>query len=215
MDYAAARKNMVECQVRTNKVIDPKVVAALLDVPREAFVPARQMSIAYIDEDIQVAPGRFLLEPMVAARLLQAAEVTAGARVLVAAAGTGYEASLLAAMGAEVTAVDTVEDVLRTTLWASGEGRVKAVVASPVNGLPERGPFDVIVIPGAVPQVPKALLDQLADGGRLVTVIKAAEGVIGTATLFVRANGVVASRPLFDAATPVLPDFVPAAQFVF
>lgn len=227
MDYAAARANMIECQVRTNKVIDPDVIAALGTVAREAFVPEALRPVAYIDEDLTVAPGRYLLEPMVVGRLLQAAEIKKQDRALDFATGTGYGAALLAHLAGSVTAVDSrasLLDLARRALAAAtvpvtfAEAPLDGVLAQ-VEGLTSGG-FDVILVSGAVPKVPAGLLDLLADGGRLVAVEKpevAGGGVqpMGKAVLYVKQDGVAAARVLFDAATPLLPEFAPKPQFVF
>lgn len=227
MDYAAARANMVECQVRTNKVIDPDVIAAMATVPREAFVPEALRPVAYIDEDLTVAPGRFLLEPMIIARLLQSAEIKKTDRALDFATGTGYGAALLAQLAGTVTALDSRASLLDLARRALATAPVPVTfVEAPLDGVLAQADglvgqsFDVILICGALPKVPAALLDLLADGGRLVTILKpevagGGEPPMGSATLFVKRGGVAAGRTLFDSATPLLPEFAPKPQFVF
>jgi protein-L-isoaspartate(D-aspartate) O-methyltransferase len=218
MDYAAARKNMVECQVRTNKVIDPVVVAALSEVARELFVPESLKGVAYIDEDLPVAPGRVLVEPMIVARLIQSAGVRAGDRVLEIATGTGYGAAVLKAMGADVTALDSDAAILasaKSATAAAGYDGITFVQGPLTAGASEKAPFDVILITGAVESVPPSVLDQLAEGGRLVAVVRPAGTGIGTATLYVKAGKVASPRPLFDAATPALAEFAPKPHFSF
>lgn len=227
MDYAAARANMIECQVRTNKVIDPSVIAALGTVPREAFVPEALRPVAYIDEDLTVAPGRYLLEPMIIGRLLQSADVKKTDRALDFATGTGYGAALLTHLAGSVTAVDSRASLLDLARRALASANVPVTfVEAPLDGALSQteglaaGGFDIILVSGAVPQVPAALLDLLADGGRLVAVEKsevAGGGVqpMGKAVLYVKQGGVVAPRILFDSATPLLPEFAPKPQFVF
>ncbi len=214
MDYAAARKNMVECQVRTNKVIDQRVVDALSAVPREAFVRPDQAGFAYIDEDLPLGGGRVLMEPMVIARLMQAAALRAGERVLVVGAGSGYIAALAAKIGAVVTAQDVegpTTPQARTAAAAYGFTlSVTADLAQPVAG-----PFDVILFAGAVADGLDAYGAALVEDGRMLAVVYDTAGVIGKATLFVRDGGVVSNRVLFDAACPVLPEFAARPKFVF
>src|SRR6185437_10289439 len=119
LDYSEARNNMVDSQVRPNKVIDPRIIAAMRDLPREAFVPPQARDLAYIDEDVPLGHGRYLLEPMVIARLVQLLAPEEGEHALVIACGTGYGAALLAACGVRVTALEEDRDLLqaaRTTL---------------------------------------------------------------------------------------------------
>ncbi|MFD2263063.1 protein-L-isoaspartate O-methyltransferase [Lacibacterium aquatile] len=218
MDYAAARKNMIECQVRTNKVIDPVVVDAMSEVARELFVPESLKGVAYIDEDLPVAPGRVLVEPMIAARMIQSAGVKAGEKVLEIATGTGYGAALLKAMGAEVTALDSDAAILasaKSATSAAGYDGITFVQGALTTGAADKGPFDVILITGAVESVPPSILDQLADGGRLVAVVRPAGTGIGVATLFIKAGHIASPRSLFDAATPALAEFAPKPHFSF
>jgi len=216
-DFATARLNMVEGQVRPNKVVDQRVVDAMLAVPRELFVPKAARGIAYVDEDIPVAPGRFLIEPMVLARMLQEARVTPDDIVLVIGAGTGYSAAVLSRVAATVVALESDADLARrasATLQEQGAENAVVVEAPLAEGYPRQAPYDVVLIDGAVSAVPDALLGQLAEGGRLVGVV-AEEGRLGRARLFERRGGAVAGRVLFEAGTPLLPGFAPAPRFVF
>lgn len=229
MDFAKARLNMVDGQLRPNKVTDAALLAAMGEVPREAFLPAERRALAYADEDVPVGPGsgvagsgvaafdvpgRHLLEPMVFARLVQAAEVTAGTRVLVVAAGVGYGAAVLARCGARVVALEA-PGPLADALPARVPG--VTVVSGPVTeGWAAAAPYDVILIEGAVEHVPAAIEAQLAEGGRLLTVIAAPRRfVLGRAVRRVRLAGTVTEVPLFDAGTPVLAEFRRAPAFVF
>jgi protein-L-isoaspartate(D-aspartate) O-methyltransferase len=214
MDFAKARQNMIEGQLRPNKVTDGPLLAAMGEVPREAFLPPTKWALAYADEDVEIAPGRWLLEPMVFARLVQAAEVKPGTRVLVVAASTGYGAAVLARMGARVVALEApgpLAEALARTAPA-----VQAVVGPVAAGWAAASPYDVILIEGAVAQVPEALLAQLAEGGRLLAVRAAKRpGVLGRAVKLVKLSGTVTEVVLFEAGTPELPEFRPAPAFVF
>jgi protein-L-isoaspartate(D-aspartate) O-methyltransferase len=217
MDYAAARLNMVESQIRTNKVTDERIIGAMLNLPRERFVPKQLRGIAYVDEDIQIGNGRYLMEPMVIARLLQVANIGARDIVLAVGVGAGYDAAVLSRLSATVVALES-----ESTL-ASGASRLLAelgmdnvaVVEGPLaSGYPRQAPYDVIVLGGAVEEIPAALYDQLAEGGRLVAVV-APPGEPGRAVLAIRTQGAISARAVFDAATHRLPGFAREPGFVF
>ena len=215
-DFAAARHLMVESQIKPNGVTDAAVLAALASTPREDFVPKGVRAIAYVDEDVAVGGGRFLMEPRVFAKLLQAAEVEAHELVLDIACGTGYSTAVLARLAASVVAVESDADLVATaTAKLAGIGATNATVVAgdPRLGHPDQGPYDVIVIEGAVEQVPQALLDQLADDGRLLAVVRTRRQ--GVATLFERTAGVIGHRPLFDAGVPLLAGFELEPGFSF
>jgi protein-L-isoaspartate(D-aspartate) O-methyltransferase len=217
MDYAQRRRNMVESQIRTNKVTDEALIEALLEIPRERFVPEAYKGVAYVDEDLSVGEGRYLMEPMVLARLLQFAEVKASDVVLDVGCSTGYATALLARLAKRVVGVEGNAHLAATaknTLKLLGFSNAEIVKAQMVEGAPEYGPYDVILIDGAVDGVPPSLTAQLAEGGRLVTVVRARPG-LGRATLTEKIGGVVSSRELFDAATPLLPGFIAEESFVF
>jgi protein-L-isoaspartate(D-aspartate) O-methyltransferase len=217
MDYGTARLNMVESQVRTNKVTDSKVVAALLAVPRERFVPEKLRGVAYVDEDLPLGGARYLLEPMVLARLLQAAQLKPSHRVLDVGAATGYATAILARLAASVVALEQeprLADEARRNLHELMVNNVSVVTGDLAAGNQKSAPYDVILVNGAIAGVPPALKAQLAEGGRLATVIKAGAGM-GQATLFTRVGDSLSGRVIFDAGTPLLPGFVPQESFVF
>lgn len=216
MDYAAARRNMVESQLRPNKVTDLALLDALASVPREAFVPASLRGVAYVDEDIPLGRGRFLMEPMILGRLLELAAVRPSDVALVVGAGVGYSAAVLARVASRVVALEADRELAQQTapaLRTLGAATVAVVEGALADGAPQLAPFDVVLFDGAVDHVPPAILEQLAEGGRLVAVIKV--GGIGRATLMTRQAGVVASRIAFDAGVPTLPGFEPPAAFTF
>ncbi len=219
-DYAAARNNMVDSQVRPNKVTDPRILDAMRALPREEFVPPSLAPVAYIDEDLPLGGGRVLMEPMVIARLVQLARVRPGERALVIAAGTGYGAALVAACGASVTALDDDEAFLAIALRVLPRyaPAVKIVHGPLAAGLTDGAPWDVILLEGAVSEIPAALAGQVAPGGRLVTVL-GADGVGGRAVLAEPAGTPDAprlrAREAFDCSTPLLPGLRPAPAFVF
>jgi len=214
---ALARRKMVENQIRTNKVTDEAVVEAFAEVPRERFVPAAKAGIAYVDEDLAVAPGRFLMEPMVLARLIQALEVKPGDMLLDVAPAGGYSTAVLGRLAGTVVAVEedaALAGQANDTLNALGADNAVVVVGRHAEGYAKQAPYDAVLINGAVAAVPPALFAQLAEGGRLAAVVKPAGG-LGQATLYRKVNGLPAPRPLFDAGTPLLPGFAPAPGFTF
>ncbi|MFN0043161.1 MAG: protein-L-isoaspartate O-methyltransferase family protein [Alphaproteobacteria bacterium] len=214
--FAAARHNMVESQIRTNKVTDPGLLGALLEVPRENFVPAALQGIAYVDEDLDLGGGRFLMEPMVMARLIQIAEPRAGDKALVIGCSSGYSTAVLGRLCASVVAVESdgmlASQAARTL---ADLGLTNAVVERGAldDGCAVRGPYEVILFDGAIEILPEAILDQLAEGGRLVGVV--IERGIGRGTLVLRRGGVISRRSVFDAAVPTLPGFRAPPGFVF
>jgi protein-L-isoaspartate(D-aspartate) O-methyltransferase len=211
MDYATARLNMVESQVRTNKVTDPKVVAALLAVLRERFVPEKLRGVAYVDKDLPLGGARYLLEPMVLARLLQAAQITPADRVLDVGPGTGYSTAILGRLALSVVALEQearLAEEARRLLHELMVNNASVVTGDPAGGNPKSAPYDVVLVNGALAGLPPTLKAQLADGGRLAAVIKSGAGM-GRATLFTRVGDVVSGRIIFDAGTPLLPGFVP------
>lgn len=217
MDYAAARANMVGSQLRTNKVTDLGLLEAFETVPRELFVPADRRGVAYVDEDLAIADGRYLMKPMVLARLMQEAAIEAGDIVLDIGCGSGYSSAILAKVAATVVAVESdkrLAEEANQILSGQGNDNVVVVEAALDEGYPKQAPYNVIFIGGSVADVPKAICDQLIDGGRLVAVVRDRPG-LGRARLMQRTGDVVSSRVLFDAATPFLPGFTREAGFVF
>ncbi len=217
IDYTAARLNMVESQLRTNRVTDVALLEAFEQVPRELFVPEELRGVAYVDEDLAVGHGRYLMEPRVLARLLQAARPEPQDIVLDIGCGTGYATVILARLSATVVALEDGGGLAARANEVLGELEVgnAVVVEGPLNeGYANQAPFNVIVVNGAVAEVPSVISGQLAEAGRLVTVVRNSAGM-GRAILMQHIGGVVSSRTLFDAAVPVLPGFEVEPGFVF
>jgi len=215
--FDAARIRMIESQLRPNKVADERVLRAFASTRRELFVPEHLRRVAYIDEDLPLGGGRYLMEPMVAARLLQAAEVEPGDTALVVGAGTGYEAALTGALARNAIALEEDPELARRARAALVDHAIAVVnvVEGPLrDGYRARAPYDVILFGGAIAEVPTEIASQLAEGGRLLAVVRH-ETAVGRATLTTRTGGVLARRVIFDAATPVLPGFSPKPAFVF
>lgn len=216
MNYAIARDNMVRSQVRPNKVTDERVLAAMSTLPRELFVPPALRGIAYVDEDIALGGGRFLMEPAVLARLIQAAEIGGGDVVLDVGCGTGYSAAILSSLANTVVALECDKALAARAgeiLRELGIDNVVLLEGELADGYPKQAPYQAIVLDGAVEAVPARLGEQLADGGHLVAVVGVSSP--GRATVMTRTGGVASSRVLFEAAVGVLPGFAGEPRFVF
>ncbi|MSP03801.1 MAG: protein-L-isoaspartate O-methyltransferase [Acetobacteraceae bacterium] len=217
VDFADARKKMVDGQIRPNKVSNPAILAALRSLPRERFVPAAQAALAYADEPVPLGNGRVLAEPRAIAKLIQLCAPEVGARVLVVAAGTGYGAAVMAACGTLVTALEEDEallDIARPALAALAPA-VGIVDGRLAAGWSAGAPYDIILIEGAVDTVPPEIAAQLRPGsGRLVTV-RAGRGLASQAMIAEMTPAGLSTRDAFDCAMPVLPSLRAAPGFVF
>lgn len=217
-DFALARRNMIDGQLRPNRVTNAQLLAAVSELPRERFLPEGLQSVAYADDDVPLGGGRYLMEPMVLARLIQALQPQPGDQALVVASGRGYGAALLSKLVKSVVAVESDANLAAAAERTAKElalSGVRQIVGPLEGGDVPGGPFDAILIEGAVRQVPQVILGQLAPGGRLTTVVAGPEGVLGVAQLFVKEGDVASARPLFDAGTPLLPGFAPPPRFTF
>jgi protein-L-isoaspartate(D-aspartate) O-methyltransferase len=215
-DYVKIRTNMVDSQLRPNKVSDPALLDAFLAVPREAFVPEALKGSAYVDEDLPLGGGRYLLEPMVLGRLLQYAAIQPGEVVLEIGCATGYGSAILGRLARSVVAVESDPALLaQARANLGGQRNVTLFEQRLDQGYAERAPYDVILIGGAVGEISPAVLDQLAEGGRLVTVIETRAGQLGEAVLLQRGATGVARRTLFEAGVHTLPGFRPEPVFAF
>jgi len=220
--FSTARQNMVDCQVRPSDVTDNRIIDAMLEVPREVFVPQNQRPLAYLDLDLDVSDvseagaKRFLIKPAVIARMLQAAEIKATDRVLVAGCATGYAAAVVAKFAGEVTATES-DPALAAKAGAAlveiGLGRVTVATAAVADGHAANAPYDVIVLNGATEIVPEGLYRQLREGGRLVGVFAMTQPP--RATIVTHSHADYGSRALFDAVAPVLPGLERRPAFVF
>lgn len=205
-NFSSMRAAMVESQLRTSDVDDRRVIAAMAHVPREDFVPAERRVMAYVDRPIPLGNGRALNPPLVTGRLLKEAQITEGDKVLLIGAATGYSAALLKAMGAKVTAVeDAGFDIAVDGI---------TVVRGPLNmGAADGAPYDVLFIDGAVEEVPAALVQQLVDGGRVVTGI--VEGGVTRLCSGRAVAGALGLSRLTDIEMVVLPGFSAPRRFTF
>ncbi len=220
IDSKQQRINMVESQVRPSDVTDRRIIRAMLEVPREAFVPGGLHALAYMDEAVPVVhraegrPGRALLAPRTFAKLVQLAEIEAGDTVLDVGCATGYSTAVLARLAKSVVALEVDAALAARAAEALRQLHVSnaQVMRGPLEvGAPSQTPFDAILLEGAVPEAPQALLEQLKDGGRLVGVL--ADGAFGRAQVWRRTGKVIDARPAFDAGAEPLPGFARRAEF--
>jgi protein-L-isoaspartate(D-aspartate) O-methyltransferase len=222
IDFAAARRMMVDGQVRTSDVTDLRILSAMLELPRERFVPAASAELAYLDLDIPVsgagadAPARRLLKPMVLAKMVQAAAVKAEDRVLDVACATGYSSALLGQLARSVVALEEDPALARLAdenLKAIGASNVTVVAGPLAQGCQLKAPFDVILLNGASEIVPQALCRQLGEGGRLLAVVGRVPNC--RAMIYRSVAGSISGWPIFDASAPLLPGFAKPPAFVF
>ena len=211
MLYERARENMVEGQIRPNKVTDARILNAFRKVPREIFVPANLQGVAYTDEEIEVGPGRCLMKPMVLARMVQSVGIGPDDVVLNIGCRTGYSTAILGELAGTVLSIEqdavlakNADDALRGLDICN-----LAVIQAPLSeGYPRQAPYDVIFVGGAVSSVPFKILNQLAEGGRLIAVLLGEKGRgVGVATLFTRKGDTFSEQALFDAAASFMPGF--------
>jgi protein-L-isoaspartate(D-aspartate) O-methyltransferase len=216
-EFEAARRNMVNSQVRTNQVTDPELVAALSQIQRERFVDQNLEGVAYLDEDLPLGNGRFVPEPMVVARMIQALAIGIGDVVLDVGGGTGYSSALMARLASTVILLESEAGLAARASRVLADLAIDNVIV--VDGELSAGhaaaaPYDAILMAGTVPDIPTPLTAQLAEGGRLCAVISDGRQP-GRAVLATRRGGIVVRRELFDANVPALPDFVAEPGFVF
>jgi len=213
-DFKTARFNMIEAQIRTNDVTDVRIHAALDAVARERFVPASRRALAYADVPVEIAPGRYLLDPRSFAKALQLARVTAGDRVLDVGSGTGYSAAVLGRLAANVVALEQDADLVRAAVGLLADmPNVQVTQGALIEGFPAGGLYDVILVNGAVEAEPTTLLSQLEEGGRLVAFLQT--GAQGRAMLYLKEHGQIGHRADFDANVPLLAGFKKRLGFVF
>ncbi|MEZ5885717.1 MAG: protein-L-isoaspartate O-methyltransferase [Paracoccaceae bacterium] len=213
-DYTAARTMMVDTQVRPNDVTKFPIIEAMLTVPREAFVPEAAKGAAYLGDNIVLRPGRVMLEPRTLAKLLDALDVGPDDKVLVVGAGLGYSAALLARMAGTVVALEADADLAaaaRDRLSAQGAANITVRDGALAEGAKADGPFDRILVEGAVETLPDTLVAQLSEGGRIGAIFM--EGALGTARIGHKIDGAISWRYAFNGAAPVLPGFAAKREF--
>lgn len=215
-DFAERRRTMVDTQVRPSDVTSFTVIDAMLTVPREAFLPEAARDLAYIGGPVPLTQSRQLMEPRTIAKMLEALDVTPRDLVLEIAPGTGYTTALLAKMAEAVVAIEENADLARdaeAALLAQGADNAAVLTGPLAEGSARNGPYDAIVIFAGVEQVPKAITDQLKEGGRIAALFM--QGPLGEVRMGVKTHGIVSWQMEFNAAAPVLPGFARVPGFVF
>lgn len=223
-DVALQRKNMVESQVRPSDITDRRIIRAMLNVPREAYVPASSEAVAYGDGDIRLETAadaktgqpRTLMAARVFAKLIQLCDIEPHDDVLIVGGGMGYSAAVVARLAKSVIALEENETLAahaKTVLSRQGVTSAEVIIGPLSGGVPGKAPFDVIIMEGVASGVPQGLLDQLGPNGRLAVIC--ANGAAGKATLWRRHASGFDQTQAFDAAAFVLPGFAKAPEFSF
>ncbi len=216
VDFSQARTMMVDTQVRPNDVTKYPVIEAMLTVPREAFVPDARQAVAYVGENVPLAQDRWLLEPRSFGKMLDGLNIQPTELVLIVGAGLGYEAAVVARLAQAVVALESHPEMAaqaEATLAEQGVDNVAVVTGELAAGYPGQAPYDVILIAGGIEELPQALADQLAEGGRIGAIF--AEGNLGVARIGHKIDGEINWRFAFNGSAPVLPGFNRRKGFVF
>ena len=217
MDFVAARQNMIDCQLRPNKVSDDDILARFMDTPRELFVDAAMQDVAYSDVPVQIGQGRVMYAPMVTARLLEALAPKGSEHVLVVAAGTGYTATLLAPLVEYVVAVEENAYLVDNAQKAQSDlhiKNIKWVKDKPEKGCKAHAPYDCVILDAAAVLVPDNLVQQVKDGGRVLGVVKAPNGLYQL-TVMTKNGATLFTESLFETPGVPLANFKQAERFVF
>ena len=218
MDFKIARKNMVENQIRANKVTSLNVINAFLDVPREKFVPDALQEISYVDEDIQLSRNRFMMKPMILARLFQSLNLKGNENILHVGSNSGYGSAILSRMCSSVISLEADKKLFETSIHTfsnMGFDNVVPLHGSMENGVEKEAPFDIIFIEGSIETEPKSLFGQLNENGKLIAIIRPANIKIGKAKLFFKISNEIGLENLFDAQVSKLSIFKSKTKFSF
>ena len=216
ISFATARKTMVDCQLRPSKVTDRLILDAFMTIPREDFVGKQQRALAYVDEDLPLSGGHCLMEPMVLARLLQALKIQPDDNLLIVGAGCGYGTAVTAKLAGSVIAIETRANLVekaQDVLVSIGIDNAAIVKSRLVDGYPDEGPYNRILIEGGVETVPDNLLKQLTPKGRLAAIYRKSGHPVGVASLWTRSGKDFIRTPLFDARVPNLDEFNAKVDF--
>ncbi|MCP5405873.1 MAG: protein-L-isoaspartate O-methyltransferase [Pseudomonadaceae bacterium] len=216
-DFSRARANMVDGQLRPNRITDKALLAAFAAVPRELFVPPAQRGVAYADETVLLGQGREMMAPLTLAHLLQGLGLAENSHVLVVAAATGYSAAVAALVAGKVVMVEDNKRYLtaaKNTLLDLNIANVRTLHAAPEAGAPRHAPFDAVLLDAPAAVIPAALIAQLKDGGKLAAVRVGADGV-PEATIYTKHGKTLFDETLFETHGHVLANFQQAEGFVF
>ena len=216
--FNKARKIMLESQIRPNKVIDEMVLSAFASIPREIFVHKSMQDIAYLDEDLPLSNGRYLMEPMVLARLIQSLQLSASDNVMIIGVGTGYSVAIISQI---VTSVIGIES--RATLIQKAENNLTELdITNAVlfkerlqDGFSKEAPYNAILIDGGISYIPESILDQLSNNGKLVSIYRPNIETAGEASIWMRSGTKFSRKCLFNAQVPTLEEFRAKPEFIF
>ncbi|APX89338.1 protein-L-isoaspartate O-methyltransferase [Brevirhabdus pacifica] len=214
-DYTARRTMMVDTQVRPSDVTKFPIIDAMLSVPREVFVPDAQREVAYMGGNLELGGDRVMLEPRTMGKMLDALDIQPHEVVLDLGCGYGYSTAILARLAESVVAVESDPQMAadaQRTLSETGVDNAAVIEGAPAEGAARHGPYDVIMVQGAVEDVPAPLLDQLREGGRIGCIFM--EGAVGTARVGYRLDGRISWRAVFNATAPVMNGFEKQHDFV-
>jgi len=217
MDYALSRLNMIDGQIKTNRVTDPYVIDAMAEVPREAFVPSAKKGVAYVDDALELSNGRYVLEPMVLARMLEAATLSEDDIVLDIGCNTGYSTAVLAKIVSTVVGLESDEELAKTAtnvLNEQGVDNAVIVTGDLAEGVAKQGPYNAILFNGSVAEVPETIKNQLADGGRLI-VITTGKSTMSTVSTYTRNDDIFSKHDIMEAGVAPLPGFEAPQGFKF
>lgn len=218
MDYSVARQNMVESQLRTNKITQDVLLDAMRTVPREQFLPKRSQHLSYVDEDVPLGNDRYETEPLVLATMIQALSVSKDDLVLVVGAATGYAPAILCGLVKTVFGVEedeTLSGTASATLTAHACDNAVIVGGALADGYGDEAPYDAILINGSVTEIPESLLGQLKENGKLVAVVRENSDSIGRIVLVTKVMGIVGTRTIAEGNVPFLSGFAPKPSFAF
>ncbi|SEI03841.1 protein-L-isoaspartate O-methyltransferase family protein [Paracoccus alkenifer] len=213
-DFQDRRTMMVDTQVRPNDVTKYNVIAAMLAVPREDFVPESRRDVAYVGENIELGHGRVLLEPRTLAKMIDTLDVQPGDLVLDIGTGLGYSAAVLGQLAQAVVALEEDADLAAAAtrnLAAWGADNVAVVQGALAQGHAAQAPYDAILVGGGAQVFPDTIAGQLAEGGRIIALFR--EGALGVARLGIKLDGAITWRYAFNAIAPVLPGFAQRPEF--
>ncbi len=217
MDFSFLRKNMVDCQLKPNKIINLNLIDAFLKVPREIFVNKKNINQCYLDVNIDLTKNRFLLNPMVSARLIQSLNISKDDTILTIGSGVGYNSVILSYLCNTVIGIESIKsfyDLSSDILIKLQVNNVVFIKTKIEIGYSDQQPYDCIIIEGGVNHVPNEILNQLSENGRLVAV-EIKEGNVGKATIYQRYGKEFTKKYLFDAYVPVFDGFKKKQNFNF
>jgi protein-L-isoaspartate(D-aspartate) O-methyltransferase len=218
-NYKAYREKMVDCQLRTNGIVDEQLLDVFEDLPREIFVPERLHSAAYVDEDIMLEDGCFFMEPMVLAKMLQVSNIKPSDVVLNIGDDTGYSSAILSYLVSTVVTLETRVGALDKArkIWADRDlCNIAVVKGSCANGYPKHGPYSLILVNGALQDIPTDLFKQVSEDGRIISIKREDINAPGMMVLYERNSaGEFSYKAICDVSTPFLQEFEPAETFKF